>query len=155
MQTQPIFNVISDKPPNGDDWLEQGRFWKELGAGAGAVAELRPLTIKLLYVTGIILAACRSVDILLSSRELVSTVYYPAYSLFASAIDLLGRCVRGNAQEEGSTEDVRAGFRWLAQPDFRTYSTVGLEYHLVTTRAPWGDPLHEYSISELVLPRTY
>jgi len=112
-----VFNVFNE--PQISDWISQAPRWDKLRSSIGAVSDFHPLTVKALYVTGIIFAACESIDALLNSQALISTTYFPAYAVYASIIDLLGRCIRGNDTTTGSTKDVIAGFQWLTRPELR------------------------------------
>jgi hypothetical protein len=147
------FNVF-DRSPN-NNWVHQSRKWEQLGKNVGTFPETYPLTIKALYVTGIILTACESIDILLNSKRPISTTFYPAYAIFASVIDLLGRCIRGNKKKRGSTEDIKTGFKWLARPKIESYRDFSTDQELVVTYTPWGSKNHGYTISELTSMRHF
>jgi hypothetical protein len=69
------------------------------------------LTIKAAYVIGIIYCICESVSILLSKPEKLKFTYIPAYGEFASGVELLGRCLRGNHKTYGNSKDLEAGFK--------------------------------------------
>lgn len=75
--------------------------------------EFYPLTIKAAYVIGIIHDICDSVSCLLRVGNTQAT-YIPAYGVFASGVELLGRCIRGNRCATGNVEDLSTGFQWLA-----------------------------------------
>ena len=62
---------------------------------------------------GVIHTLCESVGILLNSPNVKGVSYIPALGIFASGIEILGRCLRGNSSTEGSTTDLRAGYQWL------------------------------------------
>jgi hypothetical protein len=147
-----IFNVFDSSPPG--DWDSQSQKWEHLGKSVGASPDFHPLTIKALYVTGIVLAACESIDVLLNSKRF-STTYFPAYAVFASIVDLLGRCIRGNDKLEDSTQDIRTGFKWLARPEISSFSSVSDDQVLVITYAPWGSKNRDYRIKELVAMRHF
>jgi hypothetical protein len=91
------------------------------------------LTIKALYVTGVIFHLCLAVNILLDPQNLTPTVFYPAYAVFASAIDLLGRCITGNVTDRKTNNDLITGFKWLARPYADQYATVDESSVLITT----------------------
>lgn len=134
LASMDLFNVAGNAP--SDDipgWQLQAEQWRKLGIEIGAAPGFSALTIKALYVTGLVMAACKSVDILLRDAGRVAVTYFPAYSVFASAIDLLGRCLRGNRETTGAGDDIAAGFRWLAQPDVNSYELVPMEQILVAT----------------------
>ncbi len=126
------------------DWATKSRYWARLGIDVGASTEFSPLTLKALYVTGLVVAICKSVTILLSADNLISATYYPAYGVFASAIELLGRCLRGDETTWKHTEDITDGFKWLASPHFDSYASVPSDHNLVSTIN------YSYSITELV-----
>jgi hypothetical protein len=150
------FNVY-DSSPTGD-WDSQSQKWEDLGKSVSISPDFHPLTIKALYVTGIVLASCESIDILLNSKRFPTT-YFPAYAVFASIIDLLGRCIRGNDKLVGSVEDIRTGFRWLAQPEISSFCSVPADQAdgqvLVTTYTPWGSKNRDYTIKELIAMRHF
>lgn len=148
-----VFNVFNGSPTS--DWATQSPSWEKLGQDIGVDPGFYPLTVKALYVTGIILAACQSIDTLLNSKNLISTTFFPAYAIYASIIDLLGRCIRGNDTTRDSTKDIRAGFQWLAQPDMSSYANVRERHLLVTTTTSWGSTNREYPIRELVAMRHF
>jgi hypothetical protein len=69
-----------------------------------------------MYVLGVMHSICISVTALL--RGPLEATYLPAYGVFASGIDLLGRCIRGNhtsntVPQHGLPSDLLEGFRWL------------------------------------------
>lgn len=71
------------------------------------------MTIKAAYVIGIIHDLCESVTCLLRHPDVRQTTYIPAYGVFASGIDLLGRCMRGHSTSWDNTKDLTTGFKWL------------------------------------------
>ncbi len=153
LKTMTVYNVFNGSPST--EWASQSPRWEKLRNDIGAVSDFYPLTVKALYVTGIIFAACRSIDILLNSTALVSTTYFSAYAIYASVVDLLGRCIRGNDTVYGSTRDITAGFQWLAQPELSSYATVPEDRLLVTTKTSWGTTNGEYTIRELIAMRHF
>jgi len=108
-----------------------------------------PLTIKAFYVTGLISHLCHSVNILLDPKNLTEATYYPAYGVFASADELVGRCIRGNIEEWGARKDLTAGFQWVAQPLWTTYAEVVDEFVIVK------DSNFPHTISDLVALRNF
>jgi hypothetical protein len=128
------FNVYLESPTREPRrWKEQAQMWTILNKEIGGPAGYFPLTIKAVYVTGIIREICMSVDILLKHAVSSDITYLPACSVFASAIELLGRCINGNSTTEKSTEDLATGFRWLARPTWRGYQTVNRDDILIKT----------------------
>lgn len=141
--TSEIYNVQLVSP-SSDLYI-----WTELGASVGANPKFNALTLKALYITGLVLALCRSVNLLLSKDYLISTTYYPAYAVFASTIDLLGRCLRGNGKTKQSMQDITEGFKWLANPNFDAYGAIPKDHILVKTI------LYDYTIEDLVNLRNF
>jgi hypothetical protein len=150
-----IYNVKIDIPIDHLEWLHEAQLWNNLKKEISFIYDCSPLTIKLLYVIGVIIASCRSIEVLLKSGELPSTVYFPAYTVFSSIIDLLGRCLRGNTTYKNSSQDLYAGFKWLAQPIPKIYDDVPLNYHLIKTTTPWGSQMCQYTITELTALRNF
>jgi len=79
--------------------------------------------------------------------------YLPAYGVFASGIELLGRCINGNSTTSDNTKDLRSGFKWLGasyfEPYKNAYENVPDEIVLVQTSK------YMYSISNLVALRHF
>jgi len=99
------------------NWTKESRLWKALNRKAGGDSRLYPLTIKAGYVIGVIYDICESVRQLLEHPKAQQTTYLPAYHVFTSAVEILGRCIRGNSDLWGSVADLKTGFRWLANSD--------------------------------------
>jgi hypothetical protein len=99
------------------NWPRESRQWRALYRKAGGDGRLFPLTIKAGYVIGVIYGICESVSQLLGHPSAQQTTYLPAFHVFASAVEILGRCIRGNADAWGSVADLKTGFRWLAESD--------------------------------------
>lgn len=116
--------MISHEPPislahyptmlNEQDWLH---LYGELNS----VVAWRALDIKAFYVFGVIHNYCESVEWLLKFPDPGTpnpwpVTYLPAFSLCASGIELLGRCLRGDDRHSGTSgANLREGFGWLAQ----------------------------------------
>lgn len=131
------------------DWDVQAAKWVQLNKEVGGNLDFYPLTVKAFYVIGIMLGSFRSVALLLQDPHIISSTYYPAYAVFSSVIDLLGRCIQGNSNTKGITEDVKAGFKWLAAPDFPRYDSIPDKEILIET------PISPYSISDLTMLRHF
>ena len=106
----------------GQAWQNEEQMWGTLNREALGCQEFRPITTKAMYVLGVIHSICTSVTALLKGS--LAATYLPAYGVFASGIDLLGRCIRGNptsftAPEHGLPSDLLEGFRWLANSYYR------------------------------------
>ena len=106
------------------------------------------VTLKARYVTGIILASCMSVNYLMSEEYLFEITFYPADIVFASAVELLGRCINGNESDRKITKDLNTGFQWLADPGIDKYQSVQEDHILVKTSL-------EYSIKTLIAIRHF
>jgi hypothetical protein len=132
-----------------ESWNDLRDSWESLRNDAGANREFSPLTIKAFYVFGVQLAIFRCVSYLLEAGKLPSTTYLPAYGLFASGIELLGRCLKGSEGTASSGADLTAGLQWLSHFDFHEFATVSTEHELVRTM---NGP---YSIRQLAALRNY
>ena len=100
-----------------NNWTRESRRWRALYRKAGGGSSLFPLTIKAGYVIGVIHDICESVSHLLGHPKAQQTTYLPAFHVFASAVEILGRCIRGNSDLWGSVADLKTGFGWLANSD--------------------------------------
>jgi len=101
--------------------------WEQLRQGA-ANKEFTALEIKAFYVIGLILEICASVDCLLKANGLLADShqlahqvfmsggrYLPAFGVFASGIELIGRCLTGN-KTPCVNQNLNVGFHYLAEP---------------------------------------
>lgn len=148
--TEDIYNVIEfDLNGQIEGWITQSKLWRRLGDDIAARREYSPLTIKALYIYGLILSSCRSVSLLLSGDLLTSTTYYPAYIVFASSVELLGRCISGNSSTRGSSKNLISGFKWLLKPEYPVYVDLPIHRVVVTTKN------FPYTINDLVSIRNY
>lgn len=149
MTDAPV-NVLLQEPTEAvPGWERQKRLWLELNKQVGGNPQFFPLTVKAFYVFGVMPSIFRSVSTLLTSSSLQSTTYLPAYALFGSGIELLGRCIRGNPRTTGTSGDLRAGFRWLASPGLDRFSEIPDDYELAQTMNGG------YSIDHLVALRNF
>lgn len=132
---QQLYNVALSATTSAiPEWRAEVPCWEVLYSDAHMSTPVNPLTVKARYVTGIVLAHCRSVEILLGERHLISTTYVPALGVFASAVDLLGRCINGDSNPSGNNnENLWTGFKWLHTPDPASYQSVSKTDILVTT----------------------
>lgn len=106
----------------GQAWQNEEQMWEALNRDAFGCRDFRPITTKAMYVLGVIHSICTSVTTLLTGP--LPATYLPAYGVFASGIDLLGRCIQGNptsctAPQKGLPSDLLEGFRWLANAYYR------------------------------------
>ncbi len=97
------------------NWSREAPEWMRLNATIGGNPDFYPLTVKAAYVIGIIHDLCDSATLLLRHPAAKSITYIPAYGIFASGIDLLGRCLNGNTGTSNTTRDLKTGFKWLVQ----------------------------------------
>jgi hypothetical protein len=149
MSETPVNVFLSSPTVPIEAWNEQDRRWARLNVDVGGDDGFYPLTVKAFFVFGVQLANFWSVSSLLKEGNLPDITYLPAFALFASGVELLGRCLRGNIGTSGSTADLIAGLKWLASPDFDRYESVLDAYELVSTSNA------SYSISQLVALRRY
>jgi hypothetical protein len=77
------------------NWQQEAQEWMALNTSVKGNPDFYPLTVKFGYVVGVIHDICACVACLLrqGTQFARQTSYIPAYGLFASGIDLLGRCV--------------------------------------------------------------
>jgi len=127
-----------------EDWKRQAEDWLRLNEFLGN-PNFFPLTTKAFYVLGVIYQICQSVSLLLASEKREST-YIPAYGIFASGIELLGRCITGNSSAHKASNDLKAGFWWLAKA---SYQNVDGNYEIIETST------RKYTIADLVALRHF
>ena len=115
---KPIVSVKLKKPtitvPN---WTKDAALWRQLRKKAGGSTRISPLTIKAGYVIGAVHDICQSVSHLLQHPNAIESTFVPACQTFCSAVELLGRCIRGNTDLWGNVADLQAGFKWLANSE--------------------------------------
>jgi hypothetical protein len=133
---------------NAKKWQTEALEWAKLNYAASNNDGFKPLTAKALYITGIILDYCHCVTILLDEEHFISTAFYPAYATFASAVELLGRCINGNRTKKNAGNDLTTGFKWLAAPAANKYQSISDNHILVHTG-------NAYPIKELVALRNF
>jgi len=95
-------------------WQLEGPEWYALYTESNGHPAFWPLTVKAGYVVCVIHDICQGVDLLLHDRKRWPITYLPAYGVFASGVELLGRCINGNDSTRNTVEDLKTGFRWLA-----------------------------------------
>lgn len=129
-----------------DTWPEEKLQWIALNREAGGNPEFKPLTIKASYIIGVIHSICESVECLLQNREkyTIQKTYLPAYGIFSSGIDILGRCVKGEANP--TKVGIWAGFKWLVNSDHESVNNDQVLLHTSN---------QEYSINNLVALRNF
>ena len=132
-------------PDEVQKWHQEAAQWTALNPGN---PDFHPLTVKAGYVIGVIYDICESVSCLLKDSGFArQTSYIPAYGVFASGVEILGRCVKGESKSYRST--LRAGFKWLADPNPSSYGTVSKKQSLITTSQ------RTYTIEELEYLRNF
>lgn len=89
--------------------------WLELKELSNANQIFTALEIKTFYAIGLIDDICQCVQTLLKSDNAWPEKYLPAFGLFASIVDLLGRCLTGNRTLDVN-ENLRVGFWYLFNP---------------------------------------
>jgi hypothetical protein len=120
----PAQVVEPDPTVVGQAWQNEEQMWETLNKDKDAFGcqGFRAITTKAMYVLGVTHSICTSVTSLLKGP--LTATYLPAYGVFASGVDLLGRCIQGNrtpltAPQHGSSSDLKVGFRWLANSYYR------------------------------------
>ncbi|MBM3130863.1 MAG: hypothetical protein FJ009_19825 [Chloroflexi bacterium] len=147
MKYAPVNVKLQEPTEIIPEWQEESQRWKNLNEIAGGNPLFFPLTIKAVYVIGIIHDLCESVSFLLRSPNVRQTTYIPAYGVFASGIDIFGRCIRGNdSPARGSTDDIKSGFKWLVSS---AYENVPDTQVFIRTST------NQYTIETLVLLRHF
>lgn len=81
-----------------------GADFVHLNALAGGNPDFEPLVVKAAYVFGTMLDLFESVSVLLGHKLAWQVTYRSAFGVFASAVELLGRCISGNATPRGKTD---------------------------------------------------
>jgi hypothetical protein len=104
------------------DWNHEAAKWTNLNTAAGGDPGFYPLTVKAAYVVGLEHDICESVSHLLKHPRVETTTFIPAYGVFASGVELLGRCINGDRGTSGSSHDLKTGFKWLVSPSYNTVS---------------------------------
>ncbi|MEW6499126.1 MAG: hypothetical protein AB1589_42570 [Cyanobacteriota bacterium] len=128
-----------------DNWDDIAFEWKTLNHLVGGNPGFYTLTIKAAYVIGVIHDICESVDCLIRYKQ-IRTTYLPAYGVFASGVEILGRCITGNETTVNNVQDIKTGFKWLASssPD-----KIIDDYILIRTSS------FEYTIAMLIALRHF
>lgn len=148
MMTAPINVKLENPTVLVPDWSQQAQKWRDLNKLVSGNPDFYPLTIKFGYMFGVIYDICESVACLLHERQFARLIsYIPAYGLFASGVELLGRCVEGESDPQRST--LKAGPRWLADPRFPHYEKVSENTTVISTSH------NNYTIIELAHLRNF
>jgi hypothetical protein len=143
----PVKFKLDEPTENTEDWRKVAPLWHSLNATVQGNPAFSALTIKGAYAVGLIYGICQSVSCLLRVPDALREItYIPAYGVFASGIELLGRCVNGNSSNQGSTRDIKKGFKYLV-----TSSPDTLQDDYVLVRTSTG----QYTIDELTSLRHF
>jgi hypothetical protein len=114
----PVNVKLQNPTVSVPNWSQEAAKWMSLNAAVGGNPAFYPLTVKAAYIIGVIHSLCESILHLLRVRNALNVTYIPAYGLFASGVELLGRCVNGNATTSGSVKDLKTGFKWLVDSSY-------------------------------------
>jgi hypothetical protein len=134
--------------------------WESL-RNSVANPEFTALEIKGFYTLGLILEIFESVDCLLKSNSFSENGhplayqvfasggrYLPAFGIFASGVELLGRCLTGNETIDVN-QNLNVGFHYLVKPDrIPLLNQIPMEIEVVKTG-------QSYSIQDLIDLRNY
>ncbi|MCP4416841.1 MAG: hypothetical protein GY805_09475 [Chloroflexi bacterium] len=127
-------------------WTQETMEWTRLNSEIGGNPGFFPLTVKAIYIIGIIHDLCESVQYLLTHPTAKETTYIPAYGVFASGVELIGRCINGNSTTRGCVQDIITGFKWFASS---SYNGISDTHVLITTNS------FPYTIKMLVTLRHF
>lgn len=89
--------------------------WIEIGKSARVNPNFTPLELKAFYVVGLIVDICQSVEWLLKAADAWPDKYLPAFGVFASGVDLFGRCLTGNTTAD-LQGNLAIGFQYISSP---------------------------------------
>ena len=146
----PPVNVKLPVPTGPADvvsrWQQEGPEWTALNNQSHGHPGFYPLTVKAGYIVGVIHDICQSVDLLLRDRRSWPVTYIPAYGVFASAVELMGRCINGNDTTINNTADLMTGFKWLVPSP-----AAPLDENTILIRTS----AHQYSVGMLAALRHF
>jgi hypothetical protein len=129
-------------------WENEAILWKQLVLELDCNLNLSSLESKLIYLLGTLLSINESVGCLLIRKDFARQIsYVPAYGIYASAIELLGRSVRGEIAHHKSC--LVEGLKWLSNPSHPNYLSVSENHPLIQTSQK------SYSLSDLRSLRNY
>lgn len=94
------------------NWKDQKKIWIGFNASIGGNPDLFPLTIKAFYVLGIIHDLFSCVNNFFYSNQSEHEFILPAFTLLSSAVDLIGRVVKGN-ETYSCNDDLLNGYKYL------------------------------------------
>jgi hypothetical protein len=123
--------------------------WESLRTQANGNPEFDALEVKAFYVYGLIYDICQCVEVLANQNNFMPDLYIPAYAIFASGVELLGRCLRGDARESGTAgQNLRTGFHFLVNQVPTDPISPGSVIVVITS-------VQSYSITDLVALRNF
>ena len=137
--------------------VDSEKQWLELNRLAGGSQKFTALEIKFFYVMGLLKDIWSSVEVLLQPQQAYTRTrvwpdrYLPAFSIFSSGVDLLGRCLTGNKKAD-INENLRVGFYYLIFPDNlsnKSLDETKASTSLITT------PFAKYSVKDLIALRNF
>jgi len=116
------------------------------------------LDIKVLYVIGLLSDICDAVTCLLKQNS-YQQYYLPAFGVFSSGVELLGRCLTGWVEDTQGTT-LQMGFYYLAKPSNDAIRKTNLEEIentvVVTSNQPVGkNNSGQYTVRHLICLRNY
>lgn len=106
-------NTDFPEPSEAPGWSSTQSLWRQANLDAGGNANFFPLTSKAAHIIGVVHDLCESAEYLCHHPRAAITTYIPAYGVFASGVELLGRCLNGNRSTTGASSDLETGFSWL------------------------------------------
>lgn len=123
--------------------------WETLRTQANGNPAFDALEVKAFYVYGLIYDICQSVQVLANQSNFMPDLYMPAYAVFASGIELLGRCLQGDANESGTAgQNISTGFYFLVSHSPTAPASPQSTIFVTTS-------IHSYSITDLVALRNF
>ena len=127
--------------------------WKNLNINAGGNPDFTAVEIKGFYVIGMLKDIFESVSCLLKALDGWPNKYLPAFGVFASGIDLLGRCLIGNDTDRKSNDNLAVGFYYLISPVAIPPLSITLPFTNSTIVRRTNH--YSYSIADLIAIRNY
>jgi hypothetical protein len=136
--------------------------WQTIRDSSSVNSQFTPLEIKAFYVVGLLLEICASVDCLLKANSISKNEhplahqvynaggrYLPAFGVFSSGIELLGRCLTGNETADVN-ENLRVGFYYIGTPNH-----TPLLHHIPMTEPVISATNRSYTVQDLIDLRNY
>jgi len=143
----PVKFKLDTSTDHADEWQRVAPLWHDLNTSVRGNPAFSALTIKGAYVVGVIYGICQSVTCLLAASQVFKEVtYIPAYGVFASGVELLGRCINGNHTNQGNSGDLKTGFKYMASASPETITDGD-----ILVRTSYG----QYTIEQLISLRHF